>query len=51
LKRAVPSSGIARSGFSHEFVNIGALNSGIKTLESAVENLTVELKALKAATH
>jgi thiosulfate/3-mercaptopyruvate sulfurtransferase len=32
-----------------QFFNIGALNSSIKTLESAVEKLTAEVKALKAA--
>ena len=32
-----------------QFVNIGALNSRIKSLESEVEKLTAEVKALKAA--
>jgi len=32
-----------------QFANIGVLNSKIKSLESDVENLTAEVKALKAA--
>jgi hypothetical protein len=32
-----------------QFVNIGALNSKIKRLETDIENLTAEVKTLKAA--
>jgi len=32
-----------------QFVNIGALNSKIKSLESQIQNLTAEVKALKGA--